>query len=214
MDIKEIGERICAIRTARNLSQRELANRIGLTHATISRYENGKFDDIKIPIIQSICKTLNISTAYILGISDKVEPYALHEAVMMEDVIPIPVLSVIRAGEPMYAEQHIESYIYTSSLSWGNYFALKVVGDSMNAAGIHDGDTVICKEQESINNNEVAVVLIDKQDATIKRFTRNGNTIVLTPQSDNPKHQPLIYDLTKTDIRVLGKVIKVQCDIV
>ena len=90
------------------------------------------------------------------------------------------------------------------------YFALRVSGDSMNAIGINDGYLIIVRRQDQVENGEVAVVLVDNEDATVKRFYATDSTVTLMPQSTNPIHQPQIYDLHKTSVRVLGKVVKVE----
>lgn len=122
----------------------------------------------------------------------------------------IPILGRISAGLPIYAEQNIEGYTLTGLNGGGEYFALRVTGDSMNAIGINDGYLIIVRRQDEVENGEVAVVLVDGDDATVKRFYATDTTVTLMPQSTNPKHQPQIYDLRQTSIRVLGKVVKVE----
>ena len=122
----------------------------------------------------------------------------------------IPILGRISAGLPLYAEQHIEGYTVTDLNSGAEYFALIVHGDSMNALGINDGYRLIVRRQDEVENGEVAVVMVGDEDATVKRFYATGDTITLMPQSTNPEHQPQIYDATKTKIRVIGKVVKVE----
>ena len=80
----------------------------------------------------------------------------------------------------------------------------------MNAARIFDGDIVIIRRQDIVENGEIAAVLIDDQDATLKRFSRNGDTVTLIPQSTNPEHQPFVYNLKDTSVKILGLVIKVE----
>ena len=80
----------------------------------------------------------------------------------------------------------------------------------MNAMGINDGYLIIVRRQDEVENGEVAVVMVGEEDATVKRFYATGSTVTLMPQSTNPVHQPQIYDLRKTPIKVLGKVVKVE----
>lgn len=120
----------------------------------------------------------------------------------------IPILGRISAGLPLYAEEHIEGYTYTTLNGGAEYFALKVKGDSMNAARIYDGDTLIVRRQEVVENGQIAVVIVNDDEATVKRFYQTGTTVTLMPQSTNPIHQPQIYDAKATNIRVLGLVVK------
>lgn len=122
----------------------------------------------------------------------------------------IPVLGQIAAGLPLYAEENIEGYTYTDLNGGAEYFALRVKGDSMNALRINEGDIVIVRRQSSVENGEVAVVLVDGDSATLKRFYRTDSAITLMPQSTNAEHQPQVYDPAKTRIDVLGKVVKVE----
>ena len=122
----------------------------------------------------------------------------------------IPILGRIAAGAPIYAEENIEGYTFTDLNGGAEYFALRVRGDSMNAARIFDGDIVIIRRQDIVENGEIAAVLIDDQDATLKRFSRNGDTVTLIPQSTNPEHQPFVYNLKDTSVKILGLVIKVE----
>lgn len=122
----------------------------------------------------------------------------------------IPILGRISAGMPLYAEQYIEGYTLTDLNGGAEYFALRVSGDSMNAARIQDGDILIVRRQEEVENGEVAVVMVGDEDATVKRFYATGSTVTLMPQSTNPAHQPQIYDIATTSIRVVGKVVEVK----
>ena len=122
----------------------------------------------------------------------------------------IPILGRIAAGAPIYAEENIEGYTFTELNGGAEYFALRVRGDSMNAARINDGDLVIVRRQDQVENGQIAVVLIDGDEATLKRFSQNGDTITLMPQSMNPVHQPFIFNLHDTRVQILGLVVKVE----
>ena len=125
----------------------------------------------------------------------------------------IPVLGRISAGLPLYAEEHVEGYIYTELNGGSEYFGLRVVGDSMTAARICEGDIIIVRHQEQVEDGEIAVVMVDDSDATVKRFHKNGYTVTLSPQSYNPVHQVQVYDLRQTRILIVGKVVRVVYDI-
>ena len=124
----------------------------------------------------------------------------------------IPILGHISAGLPLYAEQHIEGYTYTDLNSGGEYFALRVKGDSMNAVRIFENDILIIRRQPTVENGEIAVVRVGDENATVKRFYNNGDTVTLMPQSNNPEHLPQIYSLKDTKIEVLGKVVRNQIE--
>lgn len=122
----------------------------------------------------------------------------------------IPILGRVSAGLPLYADEYIEGYTLTDLNGGAEYFGLRVHGDSMNAIGINDGYLIIVRRQEEVEQGEVAVVLVDGDDATVKRFYSSGTTVTLMPQSTNPEHKPRMYDLSKTEVQILGKVVKVE----
>lgn len=123
----------------------------------------------------------------------------------------IPVIGVIRAGEPLLAEHNIIGHIELPSElihNGGQYFGLRVIGDSMNLSRINEGDIAIIRKQSHLENGEIGVILIGGEDGTIKRFYQTDTTITLVPNSSNPKHVPRIVDPSKTPITVLGKLVQ------
>ena len=80
----------------------------------------------------------------------------------------------------------------------------------MNAIGVNEGYLIIVRRQDEVENGEVAVVMVGDEDATVKRFYATDTTVTLMPQSTNPIHQPQLYDVRKTPVKVLGKVVKVE----
>jgi repressor LexA len=111
---------------------------------------------------------------------------------------------------PIYAEENIEGYTYTTLNGDAEYFGLRVRGDSMDAARINDGDVVIVRRQDVVENGQIAVCLINGEDATLKRFSQNGPIVTLMPQSTNPANKPFVYDLQETSVEILGLVVKVE----
>lgn len=115
--------------------------------------------------------------------------------------VPVPVVGRIAAGEPLLANQNIESYlpIPTDLAQSGDLFALKVRGDSMTDAGIFHGDIVIARQQSTASNGDIVVALLE-DEATVKTFYHEGDHIRLQPE--NPEFTPIIG----RDVQVLGKV--------
>lgn len=122
----------------------------------------------------------------------------------------IPILGRVAAGLPMYAEQNIDGYTYAQLPQGGKYFGLRVKGDSMTATRIFDGDIIIVREQEIVENGEIAVVAVNGDDATVKKFYRDGDIVTLSPCSFNPDHQVQIYNTQNIEIHVIGKVVLSQ----
>ena len=109
-------------------------------------------------------------------------------------------------GLPLFADENIEGYVPVSLKlikPSEKYFLLRAVGDSMNQAGIQPGNLVLVRKQSTAQNGDKVVALID-DEATIKIYQNNGDTVVLKPKSSNPVHQPII--LTR-DFKIQGIVI-------
>ena len=121
----------------------------------------------------------------------------------------IPVMGRIAAGEPIFDEGNIETYIDMDSTTFssGEIFALKVRGDSMIDDHICDGDVAIIRKQEKIDNGEIAAVLVEgiQDEATLKRYYKAGGMIEL--RASNPAYQKITINPSKTRVQVLGKFV-------
>jgi repressor LexA len=122
----------------------------------------------------------------------------------------IPVIGRITAGMPMYAQQEWDgSVVVDAGLFPGaNLFALRVKGDSMQEAGILDGDLAICEPRQYAGNGEIVVALINQEEATVKRFHLAGDQIELHPA--NKAYTVMRY--TFDQVLIQGKVIGIQRD--
>lgn len=199
--------------------QRDFAADLNLDPTIPSRWRNGKSASYQ-KYLPQIAEALGTTTEYLLTGNGPKQKRAVSDSgtalpngaehLDLGTFHRIPILGRISAGLPLYAEQHIEGYTLTDLNGGAEYFALRVSGDSMNAARIQDGDILIVRRQDEVENGEVAVVMVGDEDATVKRFYATGSTITLMPQSTNPDHQPQIYDTAMTSIRVIGKVVEVK----
>ena len=210
----DVGKRIKNRRKELGMSAEDVAESLGVSPATVYRYESKEIMNMGIDKLEPLAAVLRTTPAYLMGWEDAPQQESpLPEgakAINFSDLQRIPILGRIAAGLPLYAEENIEGYTYTDLNHGGEYFALRVKGDSMDALGIREGYIVIVRKQPMVENGEIAVVLVDHENATMKRFYRTGSTITLLPQSTNPNHQPQIYDLCQTNIEVIGKVVKVE----
>lgn len=118
------------------------------------------------------------------------------------EVVNIPLLGQVAAGQPLLAVENITEYfpIPSEYMSGGEVFMLKVKGDSMINMGIYEGDQIIVRKQNTASNGEVIVALVD-DSATVKRFYKENGHIRLQPENDFM--DPIIVD----DCEILGKVI-------
>lgn len=209
--ISNIAQRLKEYRELFGLTLSDVSKKCKIPMQTLSRYELEQ----RVPKIDTaveIAESLGINPLWLQGYNVPMEEQLPSNAIPIDLTSRhrIPILGRISAGLPLYAEQNIEGYTLTDLNGGAEYFALRVNGDSMNAARIEDGDLIIVRRQEEVENGELAVVMVGDDDATVKRFYATNDTVTLMPQSTNPKHQPQIYDLKRTKIRVLGRVVKVE----
>ena len=120
----------------------------------------------------------------------------------------IPIVGQVAAGLPLYAQQEWAGTILVDHRMYrgDNLFGLRIQGDSMQDAGILHGDLAICEPRQYAENGEIVVVLIDNEEATVKRFFYRGDHIKLQPE--NTKYKPIRYGLG--EILVQGRVIGIQ----
>ena len=206
--MSRFSDRLKLLRAEHDLTQQVLANRLEISKSSVNMYERGEREP-GIQTLEAIADLFNVDMDYLLGKSDIPNRSALDSQLTpFAPTHRIPILGRIRAGLPLYAEEHVEGYTYTELNGGAEYFALRVTGDSMNAARIGDGDTLVIRRQECVENGQIAVVLVGDDEATVKRFFKNGHTVTLMPQSTNPVHQPQIYDTRDVQIRVIGLVVQ------
>lgn len=207
--METFGERLKLLRNEKKLLQKELADRLDIPRNTISSWEAG-YRMPEINTAQKLADFFEVSLDYLLGRSDARSNILPPGAIKVDNFYKVPVLGVIRAGEPLYAEQNIIGFEYVADihLPKGESFFLKVVGDSMNLSNIIDGSLVLVRVQDEVENGEIAVVLVNGYDATVKRFYKSGNSVTLMPNSSNSEHQPMMIDTKGTHVKVIGKVVQ------
>lgn len=117
----------------------------------------------------------------------------------------IPILGVVAAGSPLLAEQNIEGYltINPNLMGFDGDFVLRVKGDSMKDANIHDADLIVVKQTNFPDNRDIIVALLD-EEATVKRFYLEKDSVRLQPE--NPNYQAITINKNDMYFRVLGKV--------
>ena len=129
------------------------------------------------------------------------------DAVHHARTVDIPLVGTVACGLPMLAEENIEAMIPIAvnlAHPGSKYFLLRARGDSMDKAGINDGDLVLVRQQSNAGNGDMVVALID-DEATIKEFNRTRGSVILKPRSSNKKHQPIILT---NNFQIQGVVVK------
>ena len=201
-----LGDKIRAAREAAGLTQEELGKKCGTTKQTIYKYEIGKITNIPLDRLEKIADIVGVTTTSLLGWQPEERPSTpLPSNILpMPEMRKIPLLGTIACGAPVLAEEHIEGQVDILVHIHAD-FALTCKGDSMINARIFDGDIVYIRQQDTVENGEIAAVLIETE-ATLKRFKRLPDRIILEPE--NPLYDPLVYRKEEmNEVRILGKAV-------
>ncbi|WP_373799390.1 transcriptional repressor LexA [Bacteroides heparinolyticus] len=118
------------------------------------------------------------------------------------EIVNVPLLGDVAAGEPIFAAENISNYypMPVDMLPNAEIFMLNVKGDSMMNVGIYHGDKIIVSKQNTANNGEIVVAMVD-DSATVKRFYREKNHFRLKPEND------AMEDIIVKDLEIIGKVV-------
>lgn len=185
-----------------NFSQKDIADFVGVTEATISRWESGKIRSIGSAYISRLLHVLKMPSDVMSNIDIMTED--INESIAPIKRRRIPMLGNVAAGQPIWAEENYGEYI-TLDDQMDCDFALRVKGDSM-APHILDGDTVFVKEQPDVNNGEIAVVMYENS-ATLKRVYKIKGGLQLI--SINSAYEPMLFQGAEAgNVRILGKAVK------
>lgn len=196
-----VGEKIKEFRLKRGMSQEELADLLGTTKQTVSRYETGERKANQDILFK-------LSEIFKVSIDDFFPSKKENEA---KEIVftKLPIVGTVSCGNGVLAYQDIDGYeeVPTSWLNGCEYFFVRAKGDSMMNARIMDGDLLLIRRQDDVENGEIAAVLID-DEIVLKRVYKTNDTIIL--QSENPKYQPIVLQRNDMkDVRIIGKLKKV-----
>lgn len=129
-----------------------------------------------------------------------------------QEFVSLPLVGEIRAGEPTLAQQNIEGYreVSTSDLHGrSDAFLLRVKGDSMSKAGLNTGDIVIVAPQPVPDDGDIVVAFNEHDDtATLKRFKKMNDYVILIPESHNSEYKPIIAREVMIQGKVIGKIAR------
>ena len=195
-----LNDMLVYLRKREGLSQQELANSTGLKRSAIGMYETGKRQP-DLETLEIFADFYNVDMNTLTG-HISLNP-ALSNIMPMPSTRKVPRLGRIACGSPILADQNIETYDAVPDYVTCD-FTLVCKGDSMINARIFDGDIVCIRQQPEVENGEIAAVLIDTEEATLKRVKLFEDHISLEPE--NPMYKPLVFwneDMNR--IRIIGK---------
>ncbi len=195
------GDVIKRKRKEKGLTQEELGKLLGVNKGAISKWEAGRVQNIKRSKLLQLAKILDVSPNELLDDYEE-----------KKKVLRIPVLGRIPAGVPIEEIEDVIGYedISEKLAESGEYFALKVQGDSMEPR-IHDGDVLIVRCQCEANSGDVVIASIDGENGTCKRLKKTEDGLMLL--SYNPEYDPFVFskkEVEEKPVKIIGKVIEAR----
>lgn len=204
MEIKDI---LSQRRKGLNMTMKQVADKVGVSEGTISRWESGKIADMRRDKIMAYAQALNISPAIIMG-WDNVDSSSTSESIHAGK--RIPVLGSVAAGIPIDAIEDVLDWedISEDMAKTGEFFGLRIKGDSMQPR-IVEGDVVIVRQQPDADSGDVVIVQVNGDKATCKRLAKYSSGISLI--SFNPAYEPMNYtnqQIEQLPVTIIGKVVE------
>lgn len=197
--------RIKELRKAHHYTLEKLANKIGVAPNTLNQYELER-REAPYDILKELSKIFDTSIDYLIGNDEQ-------NQLKIKKGIKIPVLGRIPAGIPIEAIQEIIDYeeIPEEMAKNGEYFALKVKGNSMSPE-ITDGEIAIVRKQFDADNGNICVVMVNGDEATLKRIKKSEQGLTLIP-TNTIEFSPTFYtnkEIENLPVRILGKVVETR----
>lgn len=197
----QIGDRIRIAREKKGITQEELGRLCNTTKQTVFKYETGIITNIPLDRLEKIAAALSIQPSELMGwdAANTVPSNILP----MPAFRKVPRLGRIACGEPITAAENIEGYDAVPDYVKAD-FTLVCKGDSMINARIYDGDIVCISQKIEVHSGDIAAVLVDGDEATLKRIRIFEDHVVLEPE--NPTYRPMTFwDADMNRIRIIGK---------
>jgi SOS-response transcriptional repressors (RecA-mediated autopeptidases) len=212
----DIGERIKQRREYLEMSQEELALRVGYkSRSSINKIEK---DGRGLPQkkIKAIADALSTTPVFLMGWGDSPAGIDEIDVTKIPGYIPmpvenkkIPIIGSVKCGPGGLAFEYIEGYVCVDEAISGEILAFSCKGDSMKDIGISDGDIAIVRKQCTVENGELAVVIINGNEGTLKRVRYHEGVIIL--EAANQAYPPRIFTGEDVNIiKIVGKVIELR----
>jgi repressor LexA len=199
--VATIGQRLHTVMKERELSYEQFGKLLEMRPQTLNRYVLGQREP-RAEAAMEMALRLNVNLYWLQGydVPPEPEPGGLGDP---EQTV-LPILGVIKAGIPTLAAQEILGYAAAEPHDQGCFY-LRVSGESMMGADIHDGDLVLIRPQPTAQNGQIVACIVNGEDATLKRFRKQGDLVLLQPE--NPDFEPRLVpvkDFQTGAARIVG----------
>lgn len=202
-DLDIIIERLKSSIEKSGLSYAELEKKTGVSKSALQRYASGLTKKVPVDVIIAVANAVGVSSAWIMCWDDGANlPEGFHPVPKM---VKRPRLGVISCGDPIMSEENFDGYDDVPE-HINCDFTLTCEGDSMIGARICDGDTVYIKQQPTVENGQIAAVLIDGSEKLLKRVYITEDSIIL--QAENPAYPPRSFfkeDMNR--VSIIGRAV-------
>lgn len=198
------SSRLKKLREEKGLSQEEVAKIVGVSREAVTFWETGRTKPIRK--LKELSALYNVSADYILGKSDL--PLS-NEVPVSAAVNRYPIIGTVKCGPDGLAYEYLDGFFATSEEYSGDIRGFKCKGDSMKGEGINDGDIVLVRIQPDVENGELAVVVINGDEGTLKRIRKDTNYITL--EAANPDYPSRTFAGEKmNEVHIVGRVIELK----
>lgn len=209
-----LGEIIKKYRKENNLSLRAFASKCGLSYTYISMleknidYRTGKPIAPTLDSVKYISNAMNIPIDDLLKMLDDEQEFKLNEDILSNNLNVIPILGTVKAGYDWLAEENVVDYITLKENipNIKEYYALRITGDSMLPL-LSDGDLVIVHDQDDVESGQTAVILINGDEATVKKVIKTNEGIELHAMNPYYPIKKFTYDeMNSVPVKIIGRV--------
>lgn len=209
--IDTLGHRLGELMRERGLNYERLGQLLDMKPQTLNRYVLGQREP-KARVVTDMAMRLQVDPMWLQGYNVAKNPSETLMQVPYEPLVPI--LGVIKAGIPTLAQQEILGYASADVPTAEGYFYLIVSGDSMKNAGIQSGDRVLIHQQTTAEDGQIVACLVNGEDATLKRFHRQGDWVILQPENSSytPRIVP-VADFASGEARIVGVAVRLTRDL-
>lgn len=201
-----LGDRIKELRLINDMTQKDLADFLGVTPKAVSFYELNQREP-STDIILKMAQKFNVSTDYLYGRSDIAQLPGYMGTVSENKKIPI--IGSVKCGTNGLAFEYLDGYVSIDESFSGNVVAFRCKGDSMKGVGINDGDIAIVRQQDDVESGELAVVVVNGDEGTLKRVRKFDGGVIL--EAANPDYPPRVFTGEDLNIiKIMGKVLETR----
>lgn len=200
----DLSDKLRELRDKLGATQEMVAEGVGITQTAYARYEAGKRTP-QTKVLFRLAEFYNVSPEWLMGKSEVALP---SNAYPVDDLVLVPILGSVRCGPGGLAYEELEGYEVADVKNPDEYFHLRVTGDSMEP-DIKAGMLALVHKQEDVESGELAVVVINGDEGTLKKVIKREGTIIL--QAFNPRVEPRIFTREELrEVHIVGKVVETK----